>query len=199
MTNVEALKALYAALGGDLSDVANASTSVEVLNAIAAKYDGESDATLNPEAIANIAAVAGSISPTPDQTDVIKLIERNFTTFDIPEGVTTIGTSAFNGSVNLTGIDIPEGVTSIGNSAFYGCFALANVSLPNTITSIDPVGFAYCRALEAIEIPNTIESIGENCFQGCTALETITINKAEGSITGAPWGAPLTTQVVWTG
>lgn len=199
MTNVEALKALYTALGGDAANVADATTITAVLNAIAAKYEGADDAITNSEAIANIADVAGSITPEPDQTEVIKLIERNFTTFDIPEGVTTIGTSAFNGAVDLTSIDIPEGVTSIGNSAFYDCLALANASLSNTITSIDLFGFAYCRALKTIEIPNSVESIGENCFQGCAALETITINKPEGSITGAPWGAPSTTQVVWTG
>lgn len=61
MTNVEALKSLYTALGGSAADVANASTSVEVLNAIAAKYEGDDDAILNPDAIANIAAVADSI------------------------------------------------------------------------------------------------------------------------------------------
>lgn len=68
MKNVEALQALYAALGGESADVANATTSVEVLNAIAAKYEGESDAVLNPEAIENIAAVAGNISPVNDWT-----------------------------------------------------------------------------------------------------------------------------------
>lgn len=73
MTNVEALKMLYTALGGEAADVENASTIVEVLNTIAAKYDGESDATLNAEAIANIAAVAGSITPEP------KLIEKTIT------------------------------------------------------------------------------------------------------------------------
>lgn len=197
MTNVEALKALYTALGGDAADVADATTITAVLNIIAAKYEGADDATTNAEAIANIADVAGSITPEPDKTDVIKLIERNFTTFDIPEGITTIGTSAFNGAVNLTSIDIPEGVTSIYNSAFYDCLALANVGLPNGITSIGILAFGFCKLLEAIEIPNSVESIGEQCFQGCTALKTITINKAEGSITGAPWGAPSTTQVVW--
>lgn len=65
MNNVDALKALYAALGGTPADVANASTIVEVLNAIAAKYEGEDDATLNAEAIANITAVIDNIVPEP--------------------------------------------------------------------------------------------------------------------------------------
>lgn len=65
MTNVEALKALYAALGGDAADVADASTIVEVLNAIVAKYEGADDATTNAEAIANITAVLDNIIPEP--------------------------------------------------------------------------------------------------------------------------------------
>lgn len=61
MTTVEALKDLYVALGGDLADVQDMSTNVAVLNAISAKYEGADNAVLNPEAIANITAVAGNI------------------------------------------------------------------------------------------------------------------------------------------
>lgn len=61
MTTVEALKDLYVALGGELADVQDMSTNVAVLNAISAKYSGASNAVLNPEAVANIAAVADQI------------------------------------------------------------------------------------------------------------------------------------------
>lgn len=56
-TNPEALKALYVAAGGDASAVADAVTSVDVLNAIAVLFGGEGGATTNPDAIDNIAAV----------------------------------------------------------------------------------------------------------------------------------------------
>lgn len=59
-TTPEALKDLYVALGGDASAVADASTSVAVLNAIAEKLGGEGGAVLNPDAIENITAVAGN-------------------------------------------------------------------------------------------------------------------------------------------
>lgn len=72
--NVEALRTLYVALGGEASDVKNASTIVEVLNAIAVLFEGDGDATLNAEAIANIAAVAGGIIPDPPV-----LIEKEIT------------------------------------------------------------------------------------------------------------------------
>jgi hypothetical protein len=56
-TNPEALKALYVAAGGDASAVADAVTSVDVLNKIAVLLGGVGTATTNPDAIDNIAAV----------------------------------------------------------------------------------------------------------------------------------------------
>lgn len=69
MTTVEALKDLYVALGGELADVQDMSTNVAVLNAISAKYSGASDAVLNPEAVANIAAVADQIGGGSGESD----------------------------------------------------------------------------------------------------------------------------------
>lgn len=61
MTNVEALKALYVALGGETSGVSDAVTIVDVLNATATLLGSTAPAALtNAEAIANVAAVASS-------------------------------------------------------------------------------------------------------------------------------------------
>ena len=46
----------------------------------------------------------------------------------IPDGVTSIGLSAFSGCTSLTSITIPDSVTSIVYSAFYGCSALTSVT-----------------------------------------------------------------------
>lgn len=77
-TNVEALKNLYIQLGNDAEDVKNCSTIVEVLNVIAGKYEGETDAVTNPDAIDNIAAVAENIGgggqPQP-YTDNYKMFQ----------------------------------------------------------------------------------------------------------------------------
>lgn len=61
MTTPEALKGLYVALGGNATDVAGKVLTVEVLNAIAGKYGGETTAVTIPEAIQAITAVAGEI------------------------------------------------------------------------------------------------------------------------------------------
>lgn len=71
MSNVGALKTLYVALGGLSTDVADANTSVDVLNKIADLLDGDDTATLNAEAIANIAAVASGLTPKETQNKTI--------------------------------------------------------------------------------------------------------------------------------
>jgi hypothetical protein len=69
-TNPEALKALYVAAGGDASAVADAVTSVDVLNAMAVLFGGDGDATTNPDAIDNIAAVYTAGFEPVDQQDL---------------------------------------------------------------------------------------------------------------------------------
>lgn len=58
---VAALQRLFMELGGDLAKVKDCKTTVEVLNAISEKYDGEGGAKLTAKAIDNIANVAGNI------------------------------------------------------------------------------------------------------------------------------------------
>ena len=61
--------------------------------------------------------------------------------FTFPEGVTSIGHSAFKDCRNLTEIRIPEGVTSIEEWAFYNCSSLTKISIPEGVTSIGHVCF----------------------------------------------------------
>ena len=50
----------------------------------------------------------------------------------IPNDVTSIGTSAFQGELNLTSITIPSSVTSISGYAFNGCANLSSITCYNT-------------------------------------------------------------------
>jgi hypothetical protein len=57
----------------------------------------------------------------------------------------------------------------------------------------------FCESISTIEIPNTVTYIGDGAFYGCRLLKKIIVHKPEGSISGAPWGAFSSTEVIWTG
>lgn len=146
--------------------------------------------------------------------------------------VTSIGERAFwclVGNTSLTSVTIPEGVISIGNSAFQNCTALTSITIPNSIKQIGvdvfestpwyanlpdgvfyvgkilysykgempentsivvkdgieiikPSAFAECSNLIAITLPNSLDSIGEEAFYRCTSLTSITIPNSVTSI-----------------
>ncbi len=120
------------------------------------------------------------------------------TSIEIPSSVTSIASSAFKGCTGLTSIKIPSSVTSIGIDVFAGCTGLTSIEIPSGITSIGSGAFAGCAGLTSIEIPSSVMSIGNGTFANCTNLTSIVVHKAEGSITGAPWGATNAT-VIWDG
>ena len=192
MTIVKTLKALYERLGGTPSDVANATRAVDVLNAIAALYDGTDDATRITKAIANIVAVAsGLIKPSgtksitangtgidvanyatanvnvDDGSATIKaMVDGSLTSIVLPNGLTTIRTYAFEKCAHLTSVYIPNSVTSIEEYAFQLCTSLESVNIPDGITVINNGVFDSC-SLTSIQIPNGVLKIGINAFRGC--------------------------------
>jgi hypothetical protein len=63
--------------------------------------------------------------------------------------VTKIMDSAFAGLFNLTSLTIPNGVTSIGHSAFMGC-NFKEVTIPASVKVIFPNAFYQCARLERV-------------------------------------------------
>lgn len=55
----------------------------------------------------------------------------------IPDGVTSIGTSAFADRTAITSIIIPDGVTAVGRSVFDGCLNLTSASIPRSLVNAD--------------------------------------------------------------
>ena len=105
------------------------------------------------------------------------------TSITIPNSVTSIGNSAFQGCFSLTGtLTIPTGVTIIGNAAFNNCRGLTSITIPNGVTSIGNQAFVSCYSLTSITIPNSLTSISDHTFNGCSGLTSITIPNGVTSI-----------------
>lgn len=92
----------------------------------------------------------------------------------IPEGIKSIGESAFVMQEGLTSVTIPDSVTSIGEGAFGGCAALktVNFSGESSLSAIPAAAFYGCSSLTSITVPEGVTEIGDMAFAGCTGLET---------------------------
>ena len=94
---------------------------------------------------------------------------------EIPSGITSIGSDAFNNCSALTDVIIGSDVLTIGSGAFQYCTALTDVTIPSSITTIVSSAFYGCTALANITIPSSVTAMGANAFYGCTSLTDITI------------------------
>ena len=83
----------------------------------------------------------------------------------------------FGGRTDITSIILPEVLTCICDSAFEGCSALKVIDIPPYVTAIQDYAFKNCQALESIYLPGSVVCIGKGVFEGCTSLKTILVPK----------------------
>lgn len=93
----------------------------------------------------------------------------------IPDGVTIVGDSAFNGNTSLTAVVLPDSVVTIGANAFQSCTGLTKAELSSKLEKIANYAFNNCKALKEIQIPETVTEIGIGAFQYCAGLTELTL------------------------
>ena len=121
------------------------------------------------------------------------------TSVTIPNSVTSIGRSAFDGCTGLTSVTIPNSVLYIDSFAFYetpwlnnqpngliyvGLLAYeykgtmpsgTNIVIKDGTRGIASSAFCYCSGLTSVTIPNSVTAIGNEAFASCTGLTSVTI------------------------
>ena len=96
----------------------------------------------------------------------------NLATVSGCEGVTNVGSNAFNNTAWLT--NQPTGVIYIGKVAYLGKNVIDEISINAGTVSISDKAFYYCTGLTAVSIPASVTSIGYEAFEDCSNLATVT-------------------------
>lgn len=101
-----------------------------------------------------------------DKINLVCYPNAKGSTYSISEGVTSIGSYAFYGCIDLTSITLSNSLTSIGNLAFSGCTGLTSITFPNSVKSIGSLAFSGCEGLNSIYCMSSMPpAVGENGFK----------------------------------
>ena len=151
----------------------------------------DSGAADNPEDLTGLDDFYYEITSTGIRITGVK--DKTKTAYVIPDSVTGIGESAFEGCTSLTSVSIGNGVTSIGSYAFEGCTSLTSVYITD-IAAWCKISFEFLSngflsnplynggnlylngvLVTNLVIPDSVTSIGNYAFYGCSSLTSVTI------------------------
>lgn len=70
-------------------------------------------------------------------------------------------------------IRVPEGITQIPASFFEGNAEILQIILPNSVTEIGDYAFRNCTGLTSVSFGSGLAHIGYRAFEGCTGLQEV--------------------------
>ena len=89
-----------------------------------------------PENNAHFRTIDGVLFDKEAKVLIVYPAKKAGESYDVPEGVESIGDEAFSHCVSLGSVTLPEGLQTIGNWAFNRCDSLTDVAFPESLRSI---------------------------------------------------------------
>lgn len=147
---------------------------------------------------ANVFTQSKITEPVFNNTIFIYMPREGFEEYSIPEYITVVNATSFEGcstissismgnvktigdrafaNSGITSLKLPDSIMSIGANAFRGCANLngkVDLSRNDNLTELSDGLFAECKKLDNVVLPASILSIGASCFQNCEELEDLT-------------------------
>jgi len=109
---------------------------------------------------------------------------------EIPEGIKSIGESAFKSCKSLKTFKIPDSVEGeIGKDCFNGCEMLTSVQIGENITSIGTNAFNGCKKLVKVVLPDKVSVVGTHSFNNCSSLASISFGSGISSFAGGGYAS----------
>lgn len=124
--------------------------------------------------------------PEPTQVDIPASVQvigpyaffrTNVCNLTLPEGLDTIGESAFQGCDRMASIVIPSTVRSIGAYSFYSAFRSSG-TVKVTITDAECAigrGAFYCSNITGIDLGNSVTSLDRDAFASLSRCDSIIV------------------------
>eukprot|EP01063_Lacrimia_lanifica_P012665 TRINITY_DN1932_c0_g1_i13.p1 TRINITY_DN1932_c0_g1~~TRINITY_DN1932_c0_g1_i13.p1 ORF type:complete len:989 (+),score=250.44 TRINITY_DN1932_c0_g1_i13:1104-4070(+) len=111
-----------------------------------------------------------------------KIAERTFVWctslrhLTLHDGITEIGSWAFEGCTSLEAFVVPSAVTKVASSLFFNCFSLKRLTMHDRVTDIGVYAFFNCTSLDNVVVPRSVTKIPESAFDNCRSLENLSLH-----------------------
>lgn len=149
-----------------------------------------------------------------DKTEIILFPKCSpIESYDIPEGVMSIGSGAFDETVNLKTVTVPESLENLSDSTFKKSAVYSNpenwedglfyagdylveadrniktehISVKEGTRRIGANAFAHCENIKSVTVPDSVRFIGAQAFESCLSLENVYIGSSVEFIGTAPF------------
>ena len=105
---------------------------------------------------------------------------KNLVKVTLPEGLTSITSSAFGNCEKLTTINFPISLVTISGSAFYHTnLQKVDLSGLTNLQSIGDCSFQSCQELAEVLFPSSLVQLGNSSFNNCYKLTSIDLSKTK--------------------